>query len=109
MTNSTTETQEIKQLINTLSGQLNERFNKIDKCFDKVEEKIEALEKQQIETKIEVKESIARIEGKLQAWEPSINKITDLAERMGELKNWRQIALIGFAAALGWFLRGRQF
>ncbi|MDJ0719274.1 MAG: hypothetical protein QNJ54_34460 [Prochloraceae cyanobacterium] len=91
MTNSNTETQEIKQLINDLSKQLDKRFDNIDENIQKVQERQ------------------ARIEGKLEAWEPSIHKITDLAERVGELKNWRQIALIAFAGILGWFLRGRQF
>ncbi|MDJ0719140.1 MAG: hypothetical protein QNJ54_33755 [Prochloraceae cyanobacterium] len=89
MSNSTsTDLQELKELIN--------------KRFDKVDEEIEALKKQQAETK----ESIAEIKGQLKGWEPQVNKIGDLIEKVGELKNWRQIALIAFAAILGWFLRG---
>jgi hypothetical protein len=36
---------------------------------------------------------ISRLEGTLQAQQPYIQKIPDLAEKIGELKNWKQIAL----------------
>ncbi len=40
----------------------------------------------------------------------SIDKIPDLAEKVGELKNWRQFLIITVTASIsgfiGWFLRG---
>ena len=36
----------------------------------------------------------ARIEGKLEGMQPSLQKVPDLAEKAGELKNWKQIGLI---------------
>jgi hypothetical protein len=35
-----------------------------------------------------------RIEGKLEGMQPSLQKVPDLAEKVGELKNWKQIGLI---------------
>ncbi len=36
---------------------------------------------------------ISKLEGTLQAQQPYIQKIPDMAEKIGELKNWKQIAL----------------
>ncbi len=80
-----TEIKELKDLINSR--------------FDKLEEKVQSMEVR-----------LATIEGRLEEWKTPIGKITDLAEKVGELKNWRQIALIVIstvaAGTLGWFLRG---
>ena len=38
-------------------------------------------------------------------WKSAIQKIPDLSEKFGELKNWRQIAFIIIAAVVGWFAR----
>jgi hypothetical protein len=54
----------------------------------------------------------------LDEWKPSINKIADLAEKVGELKNWKQIGLVFLTAVvssifsgtiggvIGWLIRG---
>ena len=43
----------------------------------------------------------------------AINKIPDLAEKVGELKNWRQIAIIIIAGTISsvftWFLKGGRY
>lgn len=56
---------------------------------------------------------LAIIENRLEDWKSSIQKIPDLAEKVGELKNWRQIAVILVTAIVGTmfglFLRGKQF
>jgi hypothetical protein len=44
----------------------------------------------------------------MEAWKPVLDKIPDLSEKVGELKNWRQIALIiitGVLTTLFWLLR----
>jgi uncharacterized protein YoxC len=45
------------------------------------------------------------IETKLDEWKPSMAKITDLAEKVGELKNWRSIAFLILGATAGWIAR----
>lgn len=58
----------------------------------------------------ELKISQAKIDVRLDTWKPSIDKIPDLAEKIGELKNWRQIAFVAITATIGgivgWFARG---
>jgi archaellum component FlaC len=45
------------------------------------------------------------IETKLDEWKPSMARITDLAEKVGELKNWRSIAFLILGATAGWIAR----
>lgn len=61
--------------------------------------------------------SNGRIEATLQNQQPLIQKIPDLAEKVGELKNWKQIGLVFITAvissifsgtiggAIGWLIR----
>ena len=53
---------------------------------------------------------VAIVETRLEDWKPAIDKIPDLAEKVGELKNWRQFVIITITASIsgfiGWFLRG---
>jgi hypothetical protein len=44
---------------------------------------------------------MSRIEGTLLGQQPYFQKIPDLAERVGELKNWKQIGLTLSGALLG--------
>ncbi len=78
----------------------------INNRFDRLEEGQKALEKGQIE----IKERLAVIETRQEDWKPSIDKISDLAEKVGELKNWRQIVIITITASIsgfvGWVIRG---
>ena len=56
---------------------------------------------------------LAIVETRLEDWKPSIDKIPDLAEKVGELKNWRQFLIITvtavFSGFIGWFIRGGTF
>lgn len=58
----------------------------------------------------DMKERIIKIETRQEDWKPQIDNIGGVIEKVGELKNWRQIALIVIAALasgfLGWILRG---
>lgn len=50
------------------------------------------------------------IDTRLGTLESTAQKLPDLAEKVGELKNWKQIAIIVFtgsvSASIAWFLRG---
>jgi peptidoglycan hydrolase CwlO-like protein len=57
----------------------------------------------------DLKIDIAGMKGKLESQQGYISKIPELAEKVGELKNWRQIAIIiitGTASTVfGWILK----
>jgi hypothetical protein len=61
---------------------LKELKDLINNRFDKLEVRIQAMEIGQ-----------AKIESRLEEWKNSVQKIPDLAEKVGELKNWKQIGL----------------
>lgn len=46
------------------------------------------------------------IETRLDEWRPSISKIPDLAEKVGELKNWKQIGLVFVTAVISSIFSG---
>ena len=83
--------------IRELRERITSRFDQIEQKVNKLTENVNAL-----------KMNVVKIEARLEEWKPSIYKISNLAEKVGELKNWRQIALIVIsatvAATMGWFL-----
>jgi DNA repair exonuclease SbcCD ATPase subunit len=58
----------------------------------------------------EVKIITAKIEGTIQSQAVLTQKIPDLIEKVGELKNWKQIAIVAItaftSATITWFIRG---
>ncbi|MBW4535610.1 MAG: hypothetical protein KME09_16865 [Pleurocapsa minor HA4230-MV1] len=56
-----------------------------------------------------IKTDVAVIKARLDGQQKAIDKIPDLAQKVGELKNWRQIAIIiitGTASTVfGWILK----
>lgn len=54
--------------------------------------------------------SVSRVEGILQNQQQFVQKIPDLAEKVGELKNWRQLVIIALTATISsvltWAIRG---
>ncbi|WP_287736695.1 hypothetical protein [Microcystis sp. M113S1] len=58
----------------------------------------------------EVKIITAKIEGTIQSQAILTQKIPDLIEKVGELKNWKQIAIVAItaftSATITWFIRG---
>ncbi|WP_013334721.1 hypothetical protein [Gloeothece verrucosa] len=88
-TDTNSELKDLKELINTKFEQLDK---KLDIYIARSDERLKA------------------IEGRLDTMQASVNKIPELAEKVGELKNWRQIALIvltgTFGSIFGWVLRG---
>ena len=91
---------ELKDLIIAFREESNNRFTRL-------EEGQESLRMEMIEVKT-----------KLNTLEPSIQKVPDLAEKVGELKNWKQIGLVFITAVIssifsgtiggviGWLIRG---
>ena len=74
------------------------------------------LEKGQADLKEQltgIDKRLAIVETRLEDWKPSIDKIPDLAEKVGELKNWRQFLIITvtavFSGFIGWVIRGGTF
>ena len=64
----------------TIETDLKEVLAKIDNSLERIET-----------TQSELKESIIKIETTSQIQQPYVQKIPDLAEKVGELKNWKQI------------------
>lgn len=88
---------EIKNLISAFREDVNRRLDSLDKGQKDLEKGQKDLEKGQQELKLEITE----IKTKLSMIEPSIQKIPDLAEKVGELKNWKQIGLTLTGAIIG--------
>jgi hypothetical protein len=61
---------------------------------------------------IEIKGDLKVLDSRLKGLEATASKLPDLAEKIGELKNWKQIAIIVFTSSvsgsLAWFLRGSR-
>jgi hypothetical protein len=60
----------------------------------------------------DLKGEIKTVNSRLSNLESSAAKLPDLAEKVGELKNWKQIAIVVFTASvtgtIAWFVRGGQ-
>ena len=75
--------------------------NDLKRLEDLITNGIKTLENGQLEIKSDIKslngktenidKRLTSIEARLEAWKPSIDKTADLAEKVGELKNWKQI------------------
>ncbi|MEA5535200.1 hypothetical protein [Crocosphaera sp. XPORK-15E] len=89
-----------------LENLINDRFDRLEEGQKTLEDGQKTLEKGQTE----IKERLAVIETRQADWKPSMDKIPDLAEKVGELKNWRQIVIITITATIsglvGWVIRG---
>ena len=123
-TTSNTEIQQIKEFIkdgfNQLDRKVDSKFNELDKKIDnkfneldkKIENKFNELDKKIDNVESALKQEISDVRGDLKAIdarqknvETSVQKIPEITEKFGELKNWRQIAFIIIAAVVGWFAR----
>ena len=74
--------------------------------FTALETGIAALQKEISD----LRATVSKVEGGLQNQQPFVQKIPDLAEKVGELKNWRQLVIIALTAfissAVTWVIRG---
>ena len=116
---TTQQNQENNQLVE-IKNLISDRFNQLERRID---ESTAELKQDIIETKAELKQKITEVKGDIKAVhvevkglekrlsmvETSVAKIPEITEKFGELKNWRQIALVVIAgvisAFLGWMAR----
>ncbi|MDJ0691130.1 MAG: DUF1664 domain-containing protein [Xenococcaceae cyanobacterium MO_188.B32] len=108
---SDTDIKELKQFIsdglNSLKLEWKEDINQLDK---RITEKLSDLKQEVVESKTELK----GIDKRLSTVETAIQKIPDLAEKVGEFKNWKQIGVLLLASIfsgtigsfIGWIVRG---
>ena len=123
-TTSNTEIQQLKEFIkdvfNQLDRKVDSKFNELDKKIDhkfneldkKIDHKFNELDKKIDNVESNLKQEISDVRGELKVIdarqknvETSVQKIPEITEKFGELKNWRQIAFIIIAAVVGWFAR----
>ncbi|MGK7914613.1 MAG: hypothetical protein AB4038_03580 [Prochloraceae cyanobacterium] len=123
-TTPNTEIQQLQEFIsdrfNQLDGKVDKKFNeldnKIDSNFNELDKKFDSnfneLDKKIDTVKSELKQEISDVRGDIKVIdarqknvETSVQKIPEITEKFGELKNWRQIAFIIIAAIVGWFAR----
>ncbi|MGH8002775.1 MAG: hypothetical protein ACREPR_25920 [Brasilonema sp.] len=86
---------ELKDLIIAFREEANSRFTAIDNRFTGLESTQQTLQLEMVEIKT-----------KLRTLEPSIQKLPDLAEKVGELKNWKQIGLVFVTAVISSIFSG---
>ena len=86
--------QKIDNLEQRLGQKLEQGLEKVSDNIDKNSAEI-----------VDVKIAIAKVDASLSEWRPSIQKIPDLAEKIGESKNWRQIVIIAITAIVTWLVK----
>jgi archaellum component FlaC len=101
---------EIKDILAGIQGQMNDlkiSVGRVEANQARTDEKLNSIDNRMV-----------RLETKLETLEPSIQKIPDLSEKVGELKNWKQVGLIIVTAmvssvfsgtiggVIGWLIRG---
>lgn len=97
--------------IQVLKDLINHRFDELTTDIKEVKTEISQLKAEVSELKAEgIKRSEqiknleigqAEIKGRLTSLENNSNKIPDLAEKVGELKNWKQIGLTLIGTVIG--------
>lgn len=82
------------------------RFTVLEAKFTGLETGVATIQKEISD----LRASVSKVEGSLQNQQPFVQKIPDLAEKVGELKNWRQLVIIALTAlissAVTWVIRG---
>ena len=87
-TTSSTEIQQLKEFISDRFNELKGDINKLDSKIEQVQADIKGLDQKLRDIEL----NQAETKGRMDEWKTSIQKIPDLSEKFGELKNWRQIA-----------------
>ena len=88
---STVTESDIKELKDLIGGFRED----VNSNFEEVKKELSGLDKR-----------LAVIENRLEDWKPSMSKIPDLAEKVGELKNWKQIGLVFVTAVVSSIFSG---
>ena len=107
MTSSTeSELKELKELILSQNERLEAKIDKLQKDVGNLKDEL----KEDIAT---LRVDVGKMQVRMDEWSNSIQKIPDLAEKVGELKNWRQIAVIIITGTvgtiLGWIVRSGKY
>ena len=107
MTSSTeSELKELKELILSQNEKLEAKIDKLQKDVGNLKNEL----KEDITT---LRVDVGKMQVRMDEWSNSIQKIPDLAEKVGELKNWRQIAVIIITGTvgtiLGWIVRSGKY
>ena len=125
---TTVTSNDIQELKDLLSAMRQENREQMTSLREETREQIDTLKednRKQLETLreennkqfvnlhkeiTEVKIITAKIEGTIQSQAVLTQKIPDLIEKVGELKNWKQIAIVAItaftSATITWFIRG---
>jgi DNA repair exonuclease SbcCD ATPase subunit len=125
---TTVTSNDIQELKDLLSAMRQENREQISSLREETRKQIDTLKednRKQLETLreennkqfinlhqeiTEVKIITAKIEGTIQSQAVLTSKIPDLIEKVGELKNWKQIAIVAItaftSATITWFIRG---
>jgi len=101
--------QKFEQKLEQELGKVNVKINNLEqKLEQKLEQGLEKisdnLDKNSAEI-VDVKIAVAKVDASLSEWRPSIQKIPDLAEKIGESKNWRQFVIIAITAIVTWLVK----
>ena len=95
MTQATdTDIRELKDLITGLREEMRSEFSTVNTRVSDLRE----------ETRLgfsDMKGELKNIDTRLKLLEATSQKLPDLAEKVGELKNWKQIAIVFFTATVG--------
>jgi ElaB/YqjD/DUF883 family membrane-anchored ribosome-binding protein len=107
MTSSTeSELKELKELILSQN-------EKLETKIDKLQQNVSNLKDEFQENITTLRVDVGKMQVRMDEWSNSIQKIPDLAEKVGELKNWRQIAVIVITGTvgtiLGWIVRSGKY
>ena len=82
--------------------------NQIDKRLEVIDTRIKAIENSTTAF-TDIDRQLVKIDTRLDEQKNSVDKIPDLAEKVGELKNWRRTAIIIITGTVGtifgWFLK----
>ncbi|MFM2380123.1 MAG: hypothetical protein RLZZ143_2703 [Cyanobacteriota bacterium] len=114
---TTVTSNDIQELKDLLSAMREETRKQIDALKEDNRQQLETLREENNKQFInlqkeitEVKIITAKIEGTIQSQALLTPKIPDLIEKFGELKNWKQIAIVAItaftSATITWFIRG---
>lgn len=97
-----TEIQELKTFIGEQFGQVNKRLDSIETEFRKDINELKI-------SVAKLDEKVSGLSDRTKTVENTLTKLPEITEKFGELKNWRQIALIVIAGSIsaifGWLLR----
>jgi archaellum component FlaC len=102
MAKTDTDIQELKSFIGEQFGQVNKRLESIEKDINDLKISVTRLDA-----------TVGGLSDRTKTVEATLTKLPEITEKFGELKNWRQIALVVIAGSIsaifGWLLRGGKF